>query len=348
MRRLLLHFCLPVVLLLAATGAGFAQQASASLECCADQPICAGETASLFVALEGQAPFTFRYTDGTTTQTVSTSATLYELKVAPERTQKYSLVSMQDAAGSGTTCGSATIAVNQCQPPASGKNCAASCFSSSIISQSSSGSCTTYTVQVNNDGSCSSALSHFNISIPCGTITQASNSKGWPMEIGTTDPTTGITGLKVDNIKGFGEEGKAGSFTVTYTICASSCSTADPYCGFLVAYKAGQCVNYGTATPPYTPMSGSLATTNPACFGQASGSITSSLSGGQAPYSYQWSTGATSQDLTNVAAGTYTLTITDGAGKQLALSATLTQPQAPACRPLLLPPAAARPMAAWT
>jgi hypothetical protein len=327
MRRLLLHFCLPWLLLLAAAGTGYAQQASASLECCADQPICAGETTSLRIALEGEAPYTFRYSDGFHTETVSTSEKLFELKVAPQSTKKYVLISMQDAAGSGTVCGSATVAVNQCQLNGEKKDCASTCFSSAIIAQSTSGSCTTYTLEVTNDGSCQSALSHLNISVPCGSISQASNSRGWPMEIGTTDPTTGITGIKVDNINRFGEGLKAESFTVTYTICANSCSSADPYCGFLLAYKAGQCVNYGTAIPTYQPMSGQLATTAVRCHGESGGSIALSLSGGAAPYTYQWSNGATTANLEGVAAGTYTLVITDAASKTLFLSATVTQPQ---------------------
>ncbi|AHM60822.1 gliding motility-like protein [Flammeovirgaceae bacterium 311] len=343
MKRLLLTTLTVWLLLLLAPGAVFAQtsaaqpgaaqpnatkQASASLQCCADKPICAGETVSLLVALEGQAPYTFRYSDGNGVHTVSTSNNNYELKVSPNATSSYSLVSMQDAKGAGQICGTATVAVNQCTPPASGKDCSDNCFDSQILKQETVGSCTTYTLKVTNDGSCSSALSHFSISVPCGRVTEASNSKGWPMEIGTTDPTTGITGIKVDNIKGFGENGKAGSFTVTYTICANACGASDPYCGFLVAYKAGTCVNYSTAAPPYKPMSGSLAATNIKCFSQQTGSIQLSLTGGKAPYTYSWSNGATTASLSNVAAGNYTLTITDAASKKLVLHAKVQQPEA--------------------
>ena len=328
MKRLLLTTLASWLLLLVAPGAGLAQQASASLQCCTEAPICAGETASLLVVLEGKAPYSFQYSDGISTQTVRTSETSYELKVAPSLTRSYKLISMQDASGIGQACGSATVAVNQCTPPKSGKDCSDNCFDSKVVEQKTSGSCTTYTLQVNNDGSCQSALSHFSISVPCGQIKEASNSRGWPMEIGTTDPTTGITGIKVDNIKGFGEDGKAGSFTVTYTICSTSCGGGDPLCGFLVAYKAGTCVNYGTAQPPYVPMSGSLAASDLKCFGDTNGSIQLSLQGGKAPYTYQWSNGATTANPNSLAAGTYSLIITDAANKQLALSTTIGQPQA--------------------
>jgi hypothetical protein len=46
----------------------------------------------------------------------------------------------------------------------------------------------------------------------------------------------------------------------------------------------------------------------------ANGSINVSVSGGQLPYMFNWSTGATTQNLANLAAGTYTLTVTGANG----------------------------------
>ncbi|WP_323755537.1 PKD domain-containing protein [Roseivirga sp.] len=54
-----------------------------------------------------------------------------------------------------------------------------------------------------------------------------------------------------------------------------------------------------------------IAVTNTTCFGDANGSVIVTPSGGTAPYTYVWSSGATSKDLINVAGGTYNLTITD-------------------------------------
>ena len=53
------------------------------------------------------------------------------------------------------------------------------------------------------------------------------------------------------------------------------------------------------------------ATTNTNCFGGTNGSINVSVIGGLTPYSYSWSSGQTSEDIQGIAAGTYTLTITD-------------------------------------
>ncbi|MFD2524179.1 SprB repeat-containing protein, partial [Flavihumibacter stibioxidans] len=44
------------------------------------------------------------------------------------------------------------------------------------------------------------------------------------------------------------------------------------------------------------------------------GSIDLSVEGGTAPYTYSWNTGSTDEDLTNLAPGSYTVTITDANG----------------------------------
>jgi len=51
-----------------------------------------------------------------------------------------------------------------------------------------------------------------------------------------------------------------------------------------------------------------------ACFDDNNGAYFITPNGGTAPYQYQWSNGATTQDVNNLSAGSYTLTITDANG----------------------------------
>jgi hypothetical protein len=51
--------------------------------------------------------------------------------------------------------------------------------------------------------------------------------------------------------------------------------------------------------------------TNISCAGDSSGGIMITVTGGIAPYTYVWSNNATSEDLANLATGTYTATVTD-------------------------------------
>ncbi|WP_258099171.1 OmpA family protein [Marinoscillum pacificum] len=53
---------------------------------------------------------------------------------------------------------------------------------------------------------------------------------------------------------------------------------------------------------------------NVKCCGDTSGAIFISVTGGVAPYKYNWSNGATTQDITNLPLGKYTVTVTDAVG----------------------------------
>ena len=64
------------------------------------------------------------------------------------------------------------------------------------------------------------------------------------------------------------------------------------------------------------------------CFGESSGSLFTDASGGIGPYTYAWSSGETTADLSQKAAGTYTLTLTDANGCTATAVASLEQPPA--------------------
>lgn len=75
------------------------------------------------------------------------------------------------------------------------------------------------------------------------------------------------------------------------------------------------CQNVATAvvlTP--APIQVNITGSNQACDGSNSGQLTAVPTTGDAPFTYRWSTGATSPTINNLSAGTYCITITDAGG----------------------------------
>jgi gliding motility-associated-like protein len=62
------------------------------------------------------------------------------------------------------------------------------------------------------------------------------------------------------------------------------------------------------------------------CFGESDGQITAVASGGTGPYTYAWSNGATTNRISNLNAGNFTVTVTDGAGASVNAPGTLNEP----------------------
>ena len=77
---------------------------------------------------------------------------------------------------------------------------------------------------------------------------------------------------------------------------------------------AGSCTATYSATISQPTIISLTFTKVDATCGNSDGSIDVTVTGGTAPYTYLWSNGATSQDLTAIPAATYTLTVTDAKG----------------------------------
>ncbi len=79
-----------------------------------------------------------------------------------------------------------------------------------------------------------------------------------------------------------------------------------------------------------TPVAGQitvvLQATPPSCGGFANGTVTAWPSGGVPPYAYLWNTGDTTQVISNLPAGTYSVVVTDSLGNTGNAQITLTEP----------------------
>lgn len=81
-----------------------------------------------------------------------------------------------------------------------------------------------------------------------------------------------------------------------------------------------------TITEPTYALTGSGVVQDASCFGASNGSINVDVNGGTPTYSYSWSSGQTTQDISNSSFGNYNLTVTDSKGCVINLPFNIGQP----------------------
>ncbi|MBK6609709.1 MAG: hypothetical protein IT272_09790 [Chitinophagales bacterium] len=81
-----------------------------------------------------------------------------------------------------------------------------------------------------------------------------------------------------------------------------------------------------TATAQTVLLNVSASITQPACYGYNNGKLNLTIAGGLKPYEFEWSNGATTQNLSGVEAGNYTVTITDNNNLKVILPYNISQP----------------------
>jgi len=84
--------------------------------------------------------------------------------------------------------------------------------------------------------------------------------------------------------------------------------------------------SFTVSQPALLSLTGS-SNTNASCNGLNDADIDVVVSGGTAPFTYSWTNGATTQDLNNIGAGTYSVTVTDINNCSVAATYTVTEPQ---------------------
>jgi len=100
----------------------------------------------------------------------------------------------------------------------------------------------------------------------------------------------------------------------TYTVTVSDAYLCTAIKSFTITQPAGMTVT-GT-------------TVNVLCYGLSTGAISTTTTGGTPLYNYLWNTGATTPGISNLAAGTYTITVTDANTCKSVKSSVITSPTA--------------------
>ncbi len=174
-----------------------------------------------------------------------------------------------------------------------------------IVTVTNTFGCTaTYSGTLNNTGFFTSSFTQINNTCAGGTT----GSINITPQIPSVNPpytylwTTGATSQDLNSLS-----------TGTYTITISNS----------VGCTSIQTINI--TEPPLMNISSVIANVN--CFGSATGGIDLTVTGGTAPYIYHWNTNATTQDLSNLFSGNYSVTVYDANGcSAVAGPITITQP----------------------
>jgi len=297
-----------------------------------------GTTGSVDLTVSGgTAPYTFLWSNGAVTEDISgVAAGIYSVTVT-------------DA----NSC-TATVSDTISQP--------ASALSGSVTSQ------TDVTVYGGNDGSVtvagSGGITPYQYSIDAatyqasgtfGTLTannytvtvQDANLCTYNVDVTINQPAQPLSGIIASqtNVSCYG--GNNGSVTVSgvggvppYEYCLDG----NPYQAsgtFSSLVKSSYTVTVRDAsmntspvpvdiTEPTAPLSVTAVKTDALCSGSSSGTAIATASGGTSPYSYSWNTSPvqTAATATGLAAGTYTVTVTDANGCTTIANVTIDQPAA--------------------
>ena len=109
---------------------------------------------------------------------------------------------------------------------------------------------------------------------------------------------------------------------------SASCLTACPFYGCTdstaLNYDSLATVDDGSCI--YPPVSLTATVSDISCYGQTDGFINLHVTGGASPYTYQWSNGLTSEDIYNLALGTYSVVVTDSLNQQATASFDIIEP----------------------
>jgi len=292
---------------------------------------CFGEaTGSVDLTVTGgTAPYTYSWSNGTTTEDlVNIVAGTYTVTVTD--------------ANLCTVTASATVSQPSAALDASATVTDVKCFgeSTGAVDLTVTGGTAPYTYSWSN-GATTEDLVNIVAGVYTVTVTDA-NLCTAITTVAVSQPESALSGTtSVIDVGCFGESTGEVDLTVTggtepYTyLWSNGAMTQDlvniPAGSYAVTITdANLCTTQASATvsQPSAALDASATATDVKCFGEATGSVDLTVTGGTAPYTYLWSNGATTEDLVNIVAGTYTVTVTDANLCTVTASATVSQPSA--------------------
>lgn len=306
-------------------------QAAPTLTATTQNPLCNG-TATGSVNLSpanGTAPYTYRWSNNATTEDLTNVvAGVYSVSVA----DRYGCVPLtQPFTVTLTNATSLSVITNQTNPLCNG-------VSTGTASITARGGTPAYRYQWST-GATSQAIT----GLMAGSYTvTAQDANGCTLSqiISITQPPalswvvtrtlvacngagTGIASLSVSGgVPGYSYRWNDGSLAQNRTGLAAGTYS-------VTVTDANGCTATTSAliTQP-TALTLSAVATSAKCNGAAQGSLDLTALGGTPSYTYRWSTGAVTEDVTNLTAGTYSVTVTDANACTRTLSATIAQPTA--------------------
>jgi gliding motility-associated-like protein len=177
---------------------------------------------------------------------------------------------------------------------------------------------TTYNVTVTNSNACTVS----------GSVTVTVNALPVP-SASNTGPYCSSNSIQLNSSGGTNYNWSGPN---SYTSSVQNPSIANSTVGMSGIYSVtvtdgNGCTATASTTVTVIPgMNLSTTVTNVSCNGVNNGAVTLAVGGGQAPFVFLWSNGVATQNISNLLANTYTVTVTDNVGCSATISASVTQP----------------------